>query len=74
MYTLAYSLKDAIRYVPYFQRSGKSQDASADLRHILKEIGFEVLRCSKREKNYTYENRETLRSKMIKILLNNRQM
>lgn len=56
-------LKDAHRYVPYFQRK-MCADVRASLRKMLENIGFEILHCSKREKSYQY-SKQSLKSTIL---------
>ncbi|KAM0735897.1 Juvenile hormone acid O-methyltransferase [Formica fusca] len=46
-------LQDAHRYLPYFQRIG-CKDMRASLEEMLQDIGFKILHCSNREKNFRY--------------------
>lgn len=62
-FSVSVSLKDARRYIPYFQRR-MCKDVRASLRKMLEDVGFEILHCSKREKTYQY-SKQSLKSKML---------
>ncbi|KAK1116776.1 hypothetical protein K0M31_018058 [Melipona bicolor] len=56
-------MTDASRFVPYFHRC----NSQASLRDMLKDVGFEILHCSRREKSFVYQNMEIFKRHMIAV-------
>ncbi|XP_060821495.1 juvenile hormone acid O-methyltransferase [Bombus pascuorum] len=57
-------MEDANRFVPFFHRC---KDSRATLRKMLKDVGFEILHCSRREKCFIYQNMQILKRHMIAV-------
>ncbi|KAG7197710.1 hypothetical protein KM043_014470 [Ampulex compressa] len=57
-------MQDVHCFIPPFHRCN---DSRAKLRKILEEVGFEVQHCSRREKNFVFQNTEILRNQALSV-------
>ncbi|XP_076655826.1 juvenile hormone acid methyltransferase [Halictus rubicundus] len=57
-------MQDMEHYVPCYHECNDQRSA---LRKILEETGFEVLHCSKRQRNYIHQNRQALKNHITAV-------
>ncbi|XP_015516847.2 juvenile hormone acid O-methyltransferase [Neodiprion lecontei] len=57
-------MTDADRYIPFYQHTDQQRKT---LKTLLKEVGFEVCHCSRREKSYVFDKLEELSQYMLAV-------